>query len=235
MDCSPPGLSVHGDSPGKNTGGGCHALLLRIFPAQGFNPGLLHAGVFFAISVTREAQQYWSGYFIPSPEELPSPGIELGFPALQADFLAIWATREAFRSLDLKVNNTYHWFLHGFLLFIEMTHSGVPISQLFPLVSWWRICLQYGRPGFDPWVRKILWWREELPTPVFWPGEFHGLHSPWGHGESDTTEQLSLSLSSNIPQLQAQVWVTPTPTFLSSGIFYLPPTLERASWEMGWM
>ena len=86
MDCSPPGLSVHGDSPGKNTGGGCHALLLRIFPAQGFNPGLLHAGVFFAISVTREAQQYWSGYSIPSPEELPSPGIELGFPALQADF-----------------------------------------------------------------------------------------------------------------------------------------------------
>ena len=28
MDCSPSGLSVHGDSPGKNTGVGCHALLL---------------------------------------------------------------------------------------------------------------------------------------------------------------------------------------------------------------
>ena len=27
MDCSPPGSSVHGDSPGKNTGVGCHALL----------------------------------------------------------------------------------------------------------------------------------------------------------------------------------------------------------------
>ena len=25
-------------------------------------------------------------------------------------------------------------------------------------------------------------------TPVFWPGEFHGLYSPWGHKESDTTE-----------------------------------------------
>ena len=31
-----------------------------------------------------------------------------------------------------------------------------------------------------------------LPTPVFWPGEFHGLYSPWGRKESDTTEQLSL-------------------------------------------
>ena len=28
-------------------------------------------------------------------------------------------------------------------------------------------------------------------TLVFWPGEFHGLYSPWGHKESDTTEQLS--------------------------------------------
>ena len=25
MDCSPPGSSVHGDFPGKNTGVGCHA------------------------------------------------------------------------------------------------------------------------------------------------------------------------------------------------------------------
>ena len=41
-DCSPPGSSVHGDSPGKNTGVGCHALLLGIFPTQGSNPGLPH-------------------------------------------------------------------------------------------------------------------------------------------------------------------------------------------------
>ena len=36
------------------------------------------------------------------------------------------------------------------------------------------------------------WRRERLPTPVFWPGEFHGLYSPWGHKEWDTTEWLSL-------------------------------------------
>ena len=34
-DCSPPGSSVHGNSPGKNTGVGCHALFQRIFPIQG--------------------------------------------------------------------------------------------------------------------------------------------------------------------------------------------------------
>ena len=38
----PPGFSVHGDSPGKNTGVGCHALLQGIFPTQGSKPGLPH-------------------------------------------------------------------------------------------------------------------------------------------------------------------------------------------------
>ena len=42
MDCSPPGSSVHGDSPGKNTGVGCHVLLQRICPTKGSNPGLPH-------------------------------------------------------------------------------------------------------------------------------------------------------------------------------------------------
>ena len=42
MDCSPPGSSVHWDSPGKNNGVGCHALFQGIFPTQGLNPGLLH-------------------------------------------------------------------------------------------------------------------------------------------------------------------------------------------------
>ena len=34
MDCSPPGSSVHGESPGKNTAVGCHALLQGIFPGK---------------------------------------------------------------------------------------------------------------------------------------------------------------------------------------------------------
>ena len=32
----------------------------------------------------------------------------------------------------------------------------------------------------ETWVGKIPWRRERLPTPAFWPGEFHGLYSPWG-------------------------------------------------------
>ena len=52
-------------------------------------------------------------------------------------------------------------------------------------------------PGLDPWVGKIPWRREWLPTPVFLPGEFHGQgslagYSPWGYKESGTTELLTL-------------------------------------------
>ena len=47
-------------------------------------------------------------------------------------------------------------------------------------------------PGLDPWVGKIPWRRVRLPTPVFWPREFHELYSPWDHKESNRTERLSL-------------------------------------------
>ena len=50
----------------------------------------------------------------------------------------------------------------------------------------------------ETWVQSLGWEdplrRERLPTPVFWPGEFHGLGSPWRGRESDMTERLSLSL-----------------------------------------
>ena len=42
MDCSPPGSSICGIFPGKNTEVGCHFLLQENFPTQGLNPGLLH-------------------------------------------------------------------------------------------------------------------------------------------------------------------------------------------------
>ena len=51
---------------------------------------------------------------------------------------------------------------------------------------------------WETWVRSLGWEhpleKERLPTPVFWPGEFHGQYSPWDHKELDMTECLSLSL-----------------------------------------
>ena len=46
------------------------------------------------------------------------------------------------------------------------------------------------------WVQFLVWEdpleKGQVPTSVFWPGELHGLYSPWGRKESDMTEQLSL-------------------------------------------
>ena len=41
--------------------------------------------------------------------------------------------------------------------------------------------------GSVPGLGRFPWRRERLPTPVFWPGEFHGLYSSWGCKESDVT------------------------------------------------
>ena len=87
MDCSPPGSSVHGDSPDKNTGVGCPVLLQRIFPNLGSNPRLLNCRWILYCLSHQGSQEYWSGQPIPSPGELPDPGIKLVSPAFQTDSL----------------------------------------------------------------------------------------------------------------------------------------------------
>ena len=61
------------------------------------------------------------------------------------------------------------------------------------------VCLQCGRPRFDPWVRKMPWRRKWQLIPVLLPGESHGWKSlvgcnPWCHIESDRAEPLHLHL-----------------------------------------
>ena len=62
--------------------------------------------------------------------------------------------------------------------------------------------MQCWRPRLNPWVRKIPWRREWLPTPIFLPGEPHGQrslvgYSPWSLKEPYTTELLTLNFFSS--------------------------------------
>ena len=47
----------------------------------------------------------------------------------------------------------------------------------------------------ETWVRSLGWEdpleKGKATTPVFWPGEFHGLYSLWGRKESDMTEHVA--------------------------------------------
>ena len=61
---------------------------------------------------------------------------------------------------------------------------------------------------WETWVGKISWRRERLPILVFWPGEFHGLYSPWGLKESDMTERLSHKLFWNLVYFVATLTIT---------------------------
>ena len=87
MDCSLPGSSVHGDSPGKYTGVSCHALLQGIFTTQGSNSGLPHCRqIFYRLSHQGSPRILeWVAY--PFSRGSSHQGIKLGSPALQADSL----------------------------------------------------------------------------------------------------------------------------------------------------
>ena len=64
----------------------------------------------------------------------------------------------------------------------------------YPIQYSWASLVAPGKPPamWEIWVRSQGWEdpieKGELPTPVFWPREFHGLYSLWGCKESDTTE-----------------------------------------------
>ena len=118
----------------------------------------------------------------------------------------------------IYVNLLFFLFLAWYYYLVWIYYMG------FPCGSAGIICLQWGRPGFSPWVGKIPWRRKQLPTPVFWPGEFHGLYSPWGHKESDMTERLSLSLGYTTVCLSIfqwmYNWIVSTFSFMHGVVMY---------------
>ena len=127
---------------------------------------------------------------------VPRPGIEPGPPALEAQSLSPWTTREvlpfwSFLSIHLSgtkyirivVPPSLELILHSILE--TCTHQTITSHSSLPPT----LGNRYSTFCLIPWRRK---WQ---PTPVFLPGKFHGLrslvgYSPWGHKELDMTEPL---------------------------------------------
>ena len=81
-------------------------------------------------------------------------------------------------------NTAYPWKVFTLSLYIYIMGIGFPGGSEVKSV-----CLQCGRPGFNPWVRKIPWRRKWQPTPAILPGESHVRrslvgYSPLGRKES---------------------------------------------------
>ena len=129
----------------------------------------------------------------PFSGDLPYTGIEPRSPTLQAEFLPAEPQGKP-KNTGVVSLSLFQWIfstqelnsglLHCRWILYQLSHKGNSTlsESLVPRwwLSWLRIRLQCRRPEFNSWVRKIRWRRDRLPTPVFWPGEFHGLYRPWG-------------------------------------------------------
>ena len=115
MDCSPPGFSVHGDSPDKSTVVCCHALLQGVFPTPGSNPGLLHCRrILYSLNHQRIPRILeWVVY--PFCRGSFQPRNWTGVSCIAGGFFTSWATRETlFYTETILIYNR---------LFIAMPHK----------------------------------------------------------------------------------------------------------------
>ena len=98
MDCSPPGSSVHGDSPGKNIGEGFHALLQGIFPTQGSSPDLPNCKqILYHLSHRGSPRLLeWVTYLFSRVFSQPRNWTRVSY--IGGRFLTSWVIREALES-----------------------------------------------------------------------------------------------------------------------------------------
>ena len=85
--------------------------------------------------------EYWSGWPIPSPVDLPNPGIEPGCPALQVDSLPSELAGKHMVRLSTKSSV---W------MTTELLAKGSPAGKTDKNPS-----ANAGQRGFDSWFRKI--------------------------------------------------------------------------------
>ena len=113
------------------------------------------AGRFFTIWATRKAQEHWSGSRIPSPGELPDPGIKLGSPALQTDSLPSKPSGKPSALLLLLLLS--HFSRVQLCATPKTTVHQAPLSLGFSRQEHWS-----GLPFLSPkWAQKVFLQRTE--------------------------------------------------------------------------
>ena len=112
VDYSPPGSSVHGDSPGKNTGWVAMPPLQGIFPTQGSNPGLLHfRQILYHLSHQGSPWTLeWVAY--PLSRGPSQPRDQTRLSCIAGGFFISWATREALQTMGSQ--RVTHWTMTTF-------------------------------------------------------------------------------------------------------------------------
>ena len=158
---SPPGSSVHGDSPGKNTGVGCLALLRGIFPTQGSNPSLLHyRKILYCLSHHGSSRILeWVAY--PFCRGSSQTKNWTGVSHIASGFCTSWATKEPVKSESCSVVTNS---LQPHRLYSPWNSSGQntgvgsrsPLQGIFPTKG--------SNPGL-PHCRQILYQLSHQRSP----------------------------------------------------------------------
>ena len=78
---------------------------------------------------------------------------------------------------------------------LPLAHGGFPCGSAGKEST-----CNVGDLGSIPGLGRFPWRRERLPTAVFWPGEFHGLYSPWGHKSQTRLSDFQFHLAHGEPQ-----------------------------------
>ena len=94
-DCSLQGSSVPEDSPGKNTGVGCHALLQGIFTPPGSNPDLPHCRWILHCRRYQGSPRILERVAYPSSRRSSRPRNQTGVSWITGRFFTSWGTRGA--------------------------------------------------------------------------------------------------------------------------------------------
>ena len=150
--------------PGLNTGVDSCSLLQRIFPTQGSNTCL------------EPRSPTWQADSLPAEPQ----GKPKNTGVVSANQRRNVLRKLKWSNVPRLLENRVKW-RPGFNL-----DFAIGSTQYWRWLRWSRICLQFRRPGFDPWVRKIPWRRKWQPTNtslsippqrISWTGEPGGLQS----------------------------------------------------------
>ena len=133
--CSPPGSSVSGNSPGKNIGVGCHALLQGIFTIQGSNPGPSHCRqILYGLS-HRGSPRILEWVTHPFSRGSSQPRNRTRVSCTAGRFLTSWATRED--PFSVTDTGLYDRWLHAkFLTETAKLFSRVTVPFYIPTNIW---------------------------------------------------------------------------------------------------
>ena len=130
MDCSPPGFSIHRDSPGTSIRVGCHVLLQRIFPTQGLNPGLPNCRQILYRLSRQGSPRILERVACPFSRGPSWPRTQPGVSCIAGGLFTSWATREVWCVYVYTHTHTY--------IYIER-ERGEREKWNFWAIIWWNL------------------------------------------------------------------------------------------------